>query len=296
MDKSITPMLIGKEREPFDSDEYLFELKMDGIRCLAFIENNKVDLRNKRNIKLLPKFPEMKDLGKYVKHDCTLDGKLYCFHDGEIDFSKIQKRTFIKNPFKIQLESKQHPAVFTAFDILYDNKEDVTHLPLIERKNLLKQCIKETSHFNISRFIFHDGIQLYERTKELNLEGIVAKKIHSIYKINTRTNDWIKIKYLKDDDFVVVGYIEKEKGISLILAQYEHNALVYIGQVITSKQNLPKIQISDNFLFDIDDVIWIKPHLVARVKFMERTQNNSLRQPVFVDFITDKDEKECKVP
>lgn len=83
MDKTITPMLIGKEREPFDSDEYLFELKMDGIRCLAFIENNKVDLRNKRNIKLLPKFPEMKDLGKYVKHDCILDGELYCFHDGQ---------------------------------------------------------------------------------------------------------------------------------------------------------------------------------------------------------------------
>lgn len=295
MDKNFTPMLIGKESEAFDSDDYIFELKMDGIRCLAFIENKKVDLRNKRNLKLLAKFPEMKDLGQYVRADCILDGELYCFHDGIIDFTMVQKRALLNHPFKIQIESNRSKAVFTAFDILFYKNQDVTNLTLLKRKELLQECVNETRHFNRSRYIFKEGIAFYHKTEELNLEGIVAKRIDSIYQVNTKTQNWIKIKYLKDDDFVIVGYIEKKQHISLILAQYDQNELVYIGQVITSLQNLPKVKHSHIPLFDIKNAIWFTPYLAARVKFMERYDNGSLRQPVFVDFIYDKDIKDCQI-
>ncbi|MDD6468120.1 MAG: RNA ligase family protein [Erysipelotrichaceae bacterium] len=274
----------------------MYELKMDGIRCLIYIENQTVDIRNKRNVKLLPKFPEMKHVFQQVTCDCILDGELYYFHQGTIDFSIVQKRALLNDPFKIQLASQNTPITFTAFDILYYQNTEIIHLPLLERKQILSKCIKETNHFNVSRYISTFGISLFQQTVKQNLEGVVAKKKNSLYHPNTRTTQWIKIKHLLDDDFVVVGYLEKEQGIHLVLAQCSNQQLIYIGQVLTSKTKLPTFHKSTKTLFDIKNVIWINPYLVCRVKFMQRFESGSLRQPIFVDFIYDKDWKECTFP
>ena len=296
MKRDLSVMLIGQEKEAFDDEEWIYELKMDGIRVLAYIEDHQVDLRNKRNLKLSQKFPEMKDLGKYVQKDCVLDGELYYYDHGCIDFSKIQRRALLHDPFKIQMESHQNPAVFTAFDILYYDSEYVMDRPLMERKKILEKCIKkENAHFSRSRYIHKEGCLLYEKTKEKELEGIVAKKMDSLYKSGKRTRNWIKIKYLKDDDFVVVGYKVKESGISLILAQYDQDERIYIGQVMTSLSRLPRHQVKKEAVFDISDVIWLKEELCARVKFMEKTASGSLRQPVLVDFIYDKRAQDCRL-
>ena len=294
MEKNLAPMLIGAQKEAFDDEAYIFELKMDGIRTLAYIEEEQVDLRNKRNLKLIRKFPEMKDLFQFVRKDCILDGELYCFVDQKIDFTKIQKRSLLSDPFKIRLESQSAPAVFTAFDILYYDGECVMEKPLIERKKLLEACIlHQNAHFSRSRYIFREGKAFYEKVKDLKLEGIVAKKINSLYKAGFRTKDWIKIKYLLDDDFAVVGYRIREAGISLILAQYDAPLFIYIGQVMTSLSRLPSVETDKKALFHIEDAFWFKNYLTARVRFMEKTAHGSLRQPVLVDFITDKTPEEC---
>lgn len=302
-DKDIRPMLIGIEQPAFDDSDFLFELKLDGVRCLAYIDKDKVELRNKRNLKLTQKFPELKTIYRQVQNKCILDGELYVYKDGKTDFFEIQKRTLSSNRFKIQLASEQYPATFTAFDVLCVDDEILVDKPLIERKKILNKLIKENDRFNISRFIENDGIALFNLTVENGLEGIVAKRKNSKYYINKRSKDWIKCKNLIDEDYVIVGYIMKEKGmVSLILAQFDEQTLIYKGHVtlgvslsyINTHSQKTNICPFADVPIGNEDAIWITPYLVGCVKFMEYTENGGLRQPVFKGFRDDKAPHECK--
>lgn len=132
----------------------------------------------------------------------------------------------MSNPVKIDMAAKKYPACFTAFDILYFEDRQVTDLPLIERKELLQKAVKsEDSRFAVSRFIEKNGIAFYNLAKQKELEGIVAKHRDSKYYFDKRTKDWIKIKYLQDDDFVVLGYIPKKT----VLTALSSGSTVMIG-------------------------------------------------------------------
>lgn len=305
-ERSISPMLIEKEQPAFDDENYIYELKLDGVRCLLYLDKNMCELRNKRNLKLNSKFPELSDLHKQVKVRCILDGELYIFKNGAPDFFQVQKRTLTSDPFKIRLHVKEYPASFTAFDILYYKDEFLLQEPLIKRKKLLSKVVKESPRLTISRYIEKQGIALFEITKEKGLEGIVAKRKDSKYYSGKRTKDWIKCKNLLDDDFIVLGYIMKEKGIvSLVLAQYdEQKHLVYKGHV-TMGASLPYLQSHSRKTDHIpaflelpsgnEETIWITPALVGTVKFMEYTEHGGLRQPIFKGFREDKRIEECIV-
>ncbi|WP_308167968.1 ATP-dependent DNA ligase [Clostridium estertheticum] len=230
--KNIKPMLIGENQEAFDSPDYIYELKLDGERCIAYLDKDVTELRNKRNMKMLAKVPELSKIHKQVKHRCILDGELIIIRDGVPDFYEIRRRSLMSNTFKIQLASSKLPASFTAFDILYYDDHSVTDLPLMQRKKLLEKVIKENERIAISRYIEEQGIKFYQLAKQNNLEGIVAKRKDSKYYLDKKTKDWIKIKYLLDDDFVICGYIHKDGGvISIVLGQYLNKELVYKGHV-----------------------------------------------------------------
>ena len=165
--KDIKPMLIGVEGSPFDSEEYIYELKLDGERCIAYLDSNKTILKNKRNILMLPKVPELSEIHKNVNIRCILDGELAVIKDGKPDFFEIQKRSLMSNPIKIEMASKKYPACFTAFDILYYEDKQVTNLTLTERKELLKKAVKsENEKFAVSRYIEKNGIAFYELAKQ----------------------------------------------------------------------------------------------------------------------------------
>jgi ATP-dependent DNA ligase len=121
--KGTKPMLIAEMVDPFDSDDHIYELKLDGMRCVAYFDDSSVDLRNKRDFKLLPRFPELKDIYKNIKHKCILDGELATIVDGIPVFSIVQRRSILNDPFKIELASKMNPAIFVAFDIIYSSFE-----------------------------------------------------------------------------------------------------------------------------------------------------------------------------
>lgn len=303
-DKDIKPMLIGLEQPAFDDEDYIYELKLDGERCIAYIDKNGVDLRNKRNLKLLAKFPELKNIYQQVKKKCILDGELYIYKDGITDFFEVQKRTLTSDKFKIQLASKKHPATFTAFDVLYVDDKSIMDKSLIARKKILDKLINENDRINISRYIEEKGIALFALTTKNNLEGIVAKKKDSKYYLNKRTKEWIKCKNMLDEDFVIVGYLLKEKGmVSLVLAQYDNDELIYKGHV-TMGVSLSYINShskkTNKCPFAIipkgnEDAIWIHPFLVGTVKFMEYTKSGGMRQPVFKGFREDKNANACNV-
>ena len=172
--KVIHPMLIGASGDAFDSADYIYELKWDGERCIAYLDpKTGTELRNKRNLKMLSKVPELTHLHKQVKARCILDGELIILKNGKSDYFEIQKRSLMSNPFKIELLSKQYPASFIPFDILYYKDRDLTLLPLMERKVYLSKAVgEETARMALSKYIEGQGMAFYTLAKQQDMEGI----------------------------------------------------------------------------------------------------------------------------
>lgn len=182
IDKNIDPMLLY-ETEPFDSDEYIFELKLDGIRCIAYIEPKSVVLQNKRHKDVTAIYPELSELKCCVKKRVILDGELVVLTDGKPDFYALQKRSLMSDDFKIKLATNKTPVQFVAYDILYIDGKDITNKPLKERKELLSKAVTEGHGLSISRYIEKNGKAFFELAKQESLEGIVAKKKDGLYVI-----------------------------------------------------------------------------------------------------------------
>lgn len=301
-------MLIGETGEPFDSPDCIFELKLDGERAIVYLEPGKTELRNKRNKRMLPVFPELGELHKHVRGQCILDGEYVVLRDGKPWFAEVQRRSLMSNAFKIELAAKQYPVSFVAFDILYKNGKDLTGLPLMERKDILSKTVKqESDRFAVSRYIEEAGKVLYEIAAAQSLEGVVAKYKDSRYYQGKRTKEWIKIKNLLDDDFVVCGYIFKENNMaSIVLGQYNNARLIYKGHVtlgvsgadfhrITQHQRVDAPPVEAPAGHGNEHAEWVSPDLVCTVKFMERTANGGMRQPVFKGLRDDKAPEDCRV-
>lgn len=291
-EKRIKPMLIGASGQAFEAEGYLYEIKFDGERTLAYLDQTGTVLINKRNKRMLPVFPELSEIHKQVNHRCILDGESLCLIDGRPNFAEVQRRSLMANDFKIKLAAKANPVSFIAFDILYLDGEDLTDRPLMERKQLLQETVAENDRIAVSRYFQSGGVDLYKLTKEQNLEGIVAKKKESKYYQGKRTKDWIKIKNMLDEDFLVCGWIPKEnRMISIVLGKYnDRGQLVYKGHVTlgVGGSNFARVQECERSgpLFDPipkgnENAIWLKPELVCTVEFMEYTSSGGMRQPVF---------------
>lgn len=306
-DRAAKPMLIGEEGAAFDSPDFIYELKLDGERCLAYLDPKEgTELINKRGVKMLPKVPELAQLHKHVKKRCILDGELAVIKDGMPDFYEIQRRSLMSNRIKIDLAAQRYPACFTAFDILYEAGQDTGLRPLMERKALLSKTVRsESGRFAVSRYIETNGVAMYELTKRQGLEGVVAKRRDSLYFQGKRTRDWIKCKNLLDDDFVVCGYIHKDNNIiSIVLGQYRDGQLVYKGHVtmgvsgepfrrIASAPEIPEPVMEVPAGHGNENAVWLEPSLVCTVKYMMKTNSGGLRQPVLKGLRDDKKPQEC---
>jgi bifunctional non-homologous end joining protein LigD len=302
-EKYVKPMLIKDMLNPFNSPNYIYELKLDGIRCIAYLDETSTDLRNKRNDLLLPRFPELSGINAFVKSKCILDGELIVIKKGVPDFSEVQRRSLMSDRFKIQLASSQYLASFVAYDILYINKKQITDMPLIERKKLLEETVHENVNLAISRYVPEHGIELFNLAKQQNLEGVIAKAKDSKYLLDRLTQDWIKFNILADKDFIICGYVIKEKGlISLILGQYRGNELLYKGHVTTgvksdflTKYEWNQISRSPFRLTPSgnEEAIWLEPTIVCVVQYMPN-EKNRLRKPIFKGIRDDKNPLECQ--
>ncbi len=291
---SFQPMLLDEIEKPFDSDDYIFEMKYDGIRCLLYASNDGVKLFNRHEIEITNLYPELQDIK--TKKDVIFDGEIICMDDNLPSFSKLQKRAHLKDLKKINLQKENNPVIFICFDIIYENK-DLTSLPLLKRKELLSKYA-DTDFFIKTKYIKTDGIKLFKTIKKNNIEGIVAKKIDSKYLINTRSKDWIKIKNFREETFIIGGYTFKEESFvfSVALGEYINKKFVFVGKVFISKKNKlfndlkkSKKEKSNFENFDNDEYIFVNPTIEIKVKYIERTKNNNLRQP-FYDLKGNNDE------
>ncbi len=299
-EKNISPMLLNEVKEPFDDDDYIYELKLDGIRCVAYIEPKSVTLQNKRFKDLTDIYPELSDICKCVKKRVILDGELVVLTDGKPDFYALQKRSLMGDKFRISLAAKKNPVQFVAYDILYFDGKDLTDKPLFGRKEMLSKNVKEGFNLSISRYVPTNGVAFFELAKKENLEGIVAKKKDGLYYIGKRTSEWIKIKVMQDEDLLVLGYQPDEDGKvkDLILGYYDESGKlkcrgkVYLGvskaehKIIAefSKNNTVKKPWFDKY----KNVVWLKPQLVGTAHFMRESESGGMRQPVWKGLREDK--------
>lgn len=284
-----TPMLLKQIDKPFNSKDYIFELKFDGTRSLIFANTESVIIKNRKNMDVTYLYPELQNIKKSVKTNVIFDGEIVCFENGLPSFKKLQERAHLKNKDKILYQMDDNPVIFVCFDILYENK-NLIDLPLIERKKILDKY-KNNDIFVKTKYIFNNGIKLFKETKKNNLEGIVAKEKNSLYQINTRSDVWIKIKNLITEEFIVCGYIEEDNNfvISLVLGEKINNELYYVGRVTMGKKNklykelkkLKTLKLSPFKNYYDKNVVLVEPIKTCKVKYIERTESNSLRQPIF---------------
>lgn len=293
-DRSVEPMLIAEMREPFNNPNWIYELKLDGSRCIAYLDRQSVELRNKRNLLLIQKFPELKEIFRLVTDRCILDGELVVLKNGVPDFYELQRRSLLSDPFKIELASKRYPASFVAYDCLYYGGRQITLEPLLERKDFLKKSFgAETAKFAISRFIPENGIGLYNIADQKELEGVVAKRSDSLYFMGKRTKDWIKFKRMADEDYIVTGYIvKKENTFSIILGKFKNNRLLYKGHVTSgvTREVIKTLSPVTGNPFSIlpkgnEDAIWVS-FKVCTIEYMPNTRD-TMRQPVWKGFRDD---------
>lgn len=202
--KSAKPMLIGLSGEPFDSPEYVFELKLDGERCLAYLDGTETVLINRRGRHVLAQFPELASLHRQAGKRCIVDGELISGTGSKADFEDLKQRALTKNPRSIERLSRQRPVTFVAVDILLVDSREVTGLPLLRRQALLAETLAENRNLALSRVVPEKGVEFFERVTAMGLEGLIGKKRDSLYQMGKRTRDWVKIKHWLEDDFFVM--------------------------------------------------------------------------------------------
>ncbi len=289
--KFFGPMLLTEKSRAFDDEDYIYELKYDGIRAIVHVDRKSIRIYSRNGVEISGLYPELKSIQGLVKGEVIFDGELVRFREGVPDFKGVAKRNRLRDTQKIKYASLNEPVTFVAFDILYEGG-DLTGKTLIERKKIL-EGYKENEYFLKTEYIEGKGKKLFSKVCEAGLEGIVAKRKDSLYSVGTRSTEWIKIKNFKEEDFVVGGYVDNKVKCSLLLGEYRRGKLYYVGKVSISKNSsqckeLWKMDVKKANPFvncEEKGAKYFNPKRKARVSYIERTESGNLRQPVFKKFI-----------
>ena len=315
--KDVPPMLAETREQPFSKTGWVFELKLDGYRVRAAREHGEARILSRNGNDLTALFPEIaRAVAALPFHDVVLDGELVVPDEtGRPSFQRLQNRAKQSRALDIRRAAVATPAVFYAFDLPAFEGFDLRGLPLVRRKEILQRLLPRAGPLKFLEHFETKGEELYERVVQMGLEGIMAKKADSTYR-SGRSANWLKIKADKTGEFVVVGY-SAPKGSrggfgALHLAAYdggERGRLVYAGRAgsgFTAKElkdvaaqletlRVPKPP-ADGPVPTGKDHTWVRPKLVAEVRYKEWTEEGLLRHPVFVRFRDDKDPKDCELP
>ena len=315
----IHPMLATSASKAFNDPDWLFEIKWDGYRAVAFIEDGRVRLVSRNQNDLTAQFSELKSLPQFVKAgSAILDGEIVALDDeGRPLFSLMQQRTGFQ-PGKRRLPRREGvPVVYYAFDLLYLDGLDLRRVALDERKRLLQEKIVAGGVIQFSDHYAEKGLDLFEAAKRRGLEGIVAKKRGSAYEEKRSTN-WLKIKITQRQECVIGGYTDPEGSReyfgALVLGLYDpRGRLIHVGQAGTGFDQktlkeifagLQPLKTKQNPFYGeiggLRKVQFVRPELVAEIKFAEWTHETSeggmkLRAPVFMGLRFDKPAEECRL-
>lgn len=293
------PMLASSASEPFDGDEWIFEIKWDGYRAIAEV-GEQLRFYSRNGLSFKGKYSLIESALNKQKHNMILDGEIVAYNNkGMPDFQLLQH--FEDNP--------DVTLIYHVFDLLFLNGHSTKELELMQRKELLKEALTETPNLKFNYHVENEGKAFYKSIEKSDLEGMMAKKKKSTYQEGVRSQAWLKVKNHKTDDAVIVGYTKpqgsRKKFGSLILGQYRDGKLHFAGHVGTgfNDKSLKEIYellqplVTKQVPFDETPPVnapptWLKPKLVAVIKYSQMTKENVFRHPVFVGIREDVSAKD----
>ncbi|MEO8053329.1 MAG: DNA ligase D, partial [Acidobacteriota bacterium] len=307
MPKIITPMLaeLGKG-EPAASDDWVYEIKWDGVRAICFIESGKVRMVSRNGNAIDKQYPELSILPHHIHaRQAIVDGEIAALDaQGRPSFELLQKRINVAEASAIARLARSHPVVFYAFDLLFLDGRDLRATPLIERKKLLKDVLEPNEVIRYSEHFITNPSELLAAAKQQGLEGIVGKRAQSRYE-SRRSSDWVKWKVVDSADFVICGYTEGDRnglGALVLGTRAPGGKLTWAGNVGTGFDaamvktlfaKLAPLVTKESPLEPARGlprkVIWAKPELVCEVRFANWTEEGRLRAPVFLGLREDLD-------
>jgi DNA ligase D-like protein (predicted ligase) len=298
----VTPML-AQPGQPFDSPDYLFEVKWDGTRALVFIEHGSYRILNRRRFDATDRYPELAFFAG-MPEGTILDGEVIVLRDGKPDFGLLQSRDHSRSPLRVRTLAQTTPVTYVAFDLLYFGYDSLLAEPLTERRRRLHDLVR---HTNQNALVFSDGIvgqgqAFFDEACRRGLEGVMAKRLDSPYLPGKRTDAWRKIKKCESLICAIVGFVpsgDDDFG-ALIIAAQEGDSFRCVGKVGTGfdlamRRRLNKLLWSRlrprPWLPCKIKGKWVEPGLFCRVQFMERTTGGELRAPSFKELLEATDER-----
>jgi bifunctional non-homologous end joining protein LigD len=310
MPARMAPMLATLAEEPFSHPEWLFEVKLDGVRALAWVQGGKVELRSRTGRLITAQYPDLVALPDRLRaRQAILDGEIVVLDErGRSDFERLQTRMNVSRPSPTLV--RQTPVIYYLFDLLYCEGYDLRDVPLLERKNLLRRLLDAGDPFRYCDHQIEKGKELFNLASEHGLEGIIGKDVRSPY-VNRRSPYWMKFKGVQELDAVVGGWTEprgsREHFGALLVGLYAEKSLRFIGGVGTGfDQRLEKLVYEQVAKLEVrrspfqpvpktkEKAHWIKSELVARIKYSNWTEDRHLRAPVFLSLLGDRNPEECQ--
>ncbi|MBJ6798569.1 DNA ligase D [Geomonas propionica] len=297
MPRRVPPMLATSAAEAFDDPDWLFEIKLDGYRTIAEVAREDVALYSRNNLSFSKKFPTVVAALASLGVEAVFDGEVVVVDEtGRSYFQLLQN---------YQRTGRGNIAYF-IFDLLYLNGEDLRNRPLLARKERLRALLPDLPDIRYSDHIMESGKDFFELARQNNLEGILAKRAVSLYQAGKRSKDWLKIKVRFQQEAVICGFTQprrSRKGLgALVLGVYEDDRLVCIGFAgggfddagLKEMYDLlqPLLQEKSPFQQPVKSdmpITWVRPELVCEVEFSEWTDENVMRQPIYLGLREDKD-------
>ncbi|KAA5532611.1 DNA ligase D [Taibaiella lutea] len=308
-----SPMLATLVDKPFEEEGWIYEIKWDGYRAVAFMNKGKVVLKSRNNVSFEEKFGDVYDALQQWNVNAIVDGEIVVLNNKGIpDFEALQSWG----------KEEEGTLVYYVFDILWFEGKDLTALPLNERRAILKSIMPDDTVIQFSDDFKTSAKELLQQVKQKGLEGIMAKKADSLYKTDYRSKEWLKIKDNNRQEMVIGGFTKNadtSKPFSaLLMGVFQNGKFIYTGKVGTGfsikmqKELLEKMNalVTDKSPFEerekthgynfytkphIATTTWLKPQLIAEVAFTEMTKDNVMRHPAFMGLREDKKAKEVKL-
>jgi bifunctional non-homologous end joining protein LigD len=284
---------------PFSDRGWVFERKLDGVRCLAHRDGGPVRLLSRTDRDMTGQFRELAEaLESEPCRDFVLDGEVVAFEDGITSFQRLQRR------------GQERVAVFLyVFDLLRHEGRDVRDLPLRERKALLRRALRFQGPIRFSQHRNEHGERLFREACRQGLEGLMAKRADSAYRSGARSRDWLKLKCHAEQELVIGGFTAPKGSRTdfgaLLVGYWEDERLRYAGKVGTGfgratlealGRRLRELEREDPPFAEVHPIPrgthWVEPELVAQIAFSEWTRDGRLRHPRYLGLRDDKPARE----
>jgi bifunctional non-homologous end joining protein LigD len=310
MPRHVDPMLaLLSASMPARPEEYGFEFKWDGVRAICYWDGRHIELRSRNDLEITARYPELHPPGKMLRGPAVLDGEVVALDEADRpSFAQLQRRMHVTDKSAVVRLMREVPVLYVLFDVLYSKQRNHMSLPYTQRRELLEEMALSADHWQLTPAVRGKGDAMLDAARKNGLEGVVAKRLTSIYQPGRRSPEWLKIKIIQRQEFVIGGWIPEQTGRknrvgALLIGYYDSNGLRYAGNVGTGFTGMIHEDLTRRFAklgqggqaaspfadrVPSRGVNFLKPSLVAEIEYRRWPQLGRVQQGAFKGLRMDK--------